>query len=391
MAQATSRLFSPLRIRERTLPNRAVLAPLCQYQAKNGHAGDWHLVHLGKFALGGFGVVMTEATAVEPRGRINHGDLGLWDDSHIAGLKRVTEFIGKQGVLSAIQIAHAGRKASRQTPWHGNKPLGPKDVARGEPAWPIVGPMGEAVEDDGGFLIPHQLTLSEIGDIVARFGESAARADAAGFDVLEIHGAHGYLIASFLTPIVNKRNDIYGGDRAGRMRFALEVTAAVRARWPASKPLFFRVSAVDGSTDGWSLQDSIALSIELKRLGVDVIDCSSGGIKGSATLVNTGFGPGYQVPLSSGIREGAGIATMAVGLILDGPQAEEIIASGGADLVAIGRQAMYDPYWPHHAAQQLGSDAEFKAWNEPSGWWLSRRAKALAPLGLNSAGTKKQG
>jgi 2,4-dienoyl-CoA reductase-like NADH-dependent reductase (Old Yellow Enzyme family) len=390
MAQATSMLFSPLRIRERTLPNRTVLAPLCQYQAKNGHAGDWHLVHLGKFALGGFGVVMTEAASVEPRGRINHGDLGIWDDSHIDGLKRVADFIRSQGSLPAIQLAHAGRKAARQTPWHGNKPLGPKDVARGEPAWPIVGPYAEQVDDDGGFLVPHQLTVSEIAEIVGRFGESAARADAAGFDVLEIHGAHGYLIASFLTPVVNKRNDIYGGDRAGRMRFALEVTSAVRAKWPQSKPLFFRVSAIDGA-DGWSLDDSVALALELKQRGVDVIDCSSGGVKGSGTLTYTSLGPGYQVPLSEGIRKGADIATMAVGLILDGPQAEDIIASGCADLVAIGRQAMYDPFWPHHAAQALGADAEFKAWEEPSGWWLSRRAKVLATLGIDSSGAKKSG
>lgn len=369
-------LFSPLTLRGVTLPNRIVLAPMCQYSATDGFADDWHLAHLGRYAMGGFGCVMSEATAVEPRGRISHGDLGLWSDRQITPLKRVTDFIRARGAVPAIQIAHAGRKASMQRPWFGNGPLDQTDIERGDEPWRIVAPSAIAVDE--GYIQPDELSEADIQALVAKFGEATARADAAGFDVVETHGAHGYLIASFLSPITNRRNDAYGGDRAGRMRFALEVARAMRANLPATKPLFFRVSSVDGAEGGWDMTDTVALAQELKAIGVDVIDCSSGGLTGSGTLKNSKRGPGYQTHYARQTREEADIATMTVGLILDGPQAEAILQKGDADLVAIGREALANPHWGHDAAKALGFDPEYKRWPEQSGWWLDKRAKSMA-------------
>jgi 2,4-dienoyl-CoA reductase-like NADH-dependent reductase (Old Yellow Enzyme family) len=361
---------------------------MMQCKAVDGFATDWHLVHFGKFALGGFGTVMTEVVAIEPRGRITYGDIGLWSDEQMVPLKRISDFLHQHGSLAAMQIGHAGRKAAWQRPWEGNGPLQPADAARGDPPWQLDGPSDEAVGE--GYATPHVLTVPEIKEIIKRFGQTAARADAAGFDVLELHGAHGYLIASFLTPLINKRTDEYGGDRNSRMRFAFEVVNEVRANWPAHKPLFFRVSAEDGGGEGgWGLEDSVVLAAELHKIGVDVVDCSSGGLRASATLQNQGRGPGYQVPYARRIKSGAQIPTMAVGLILDGKQAEQIISSNSADFVAIGRQAMYDPFWGHHAAQQLDADPDFVRWDPSAGWWLQKRVAALDMVGYNSGGTLK--
>jgi 2,4-dienoyl-CoA reductase-like NADH-dependent reductase (Old Yellow Enzyme family) len=378
VAQTSERplLFQPITLRGVTARNRIVLAPLCQYSAKDGVANDWHLVHLGKFAIGGMGIVMTEAAAVEPRGRISHGDIGVWTDAQADALKPITTFLAKNGAVPAIQLAHAGRKASMQRPWHGSGPLNEADAARGDTAWSVVGPSTQPVGLD--WLTPSELSELEIHDIVQNFAAAAGRASAAGFDVAEIHGAHGYLISTFLSPSTNTRTDGYGGDLAGRMRFALEVTEAVRSVWPDDKPLFFRLSSVDGAEDGWSLDDSIALARELKARGIDVIDCSSGGLTGSSTIANTYRGPGFQVPYAARIRRDADIKTMAVGLIMEAKLAEDILQAGDADLIAIGREAMYDPYWAHHAAQTLGSDSEFTAWPEQAGWWLDKRAKSLS-------------
>jgi 2,4-dienoyl-CoA reductase-like NADH-dependent reductase (Old Yellow Enzyme family) len=384
-APAGPLLFTPLSIRGRTLRNRIVLPPLCQYSARDGHAGDWHLVHLGKFALGGMGLVFTEATAVEERGRISHGDLGIWSDDFVPGLRRLTDFIRGQGALAGIQLAHAGRKGGWQRPWEGNGPVSEADQARGEGPYALVGPTGEALRD--GFTAPTALDAGQIAGIVASFAEGAARAHAAGFDVAEIHGGHGYLISSFLSPGVNTRADGYGGDRAGRMRLALEIARAVRERWPRDKPLFFRMSSVDGDPQGWSIEDSIALATELKGAGVDVVDCSSGGMRGATTYENAARLPGFQVPYAEAIRRGAGIATMAVGHILDGHQAESVLSDGRADLVAVGRQAMYDPYWAHHAALALGSDPRFEGWTPQAGWWLAIRAEGFSRNGLAPDGT----
>jgi len=375
----TPLLFRPMTIRGVTTRNRLVLAPMCQYSATDGIANEWHLMHLGRVAAGGMGIVMAEATAVDPRGRITHGDLGIWSDAHVAPLRRIADFVRAQGAVPAIQLAHAGRKASAQRPWQGGGQLGAEDAARGEPAWRTVAPSAEPVGP--GWETPEELSAADIAALVERFGDAAARAAAAGFDVAEIHGAHGYLIASFMSPVTNRRNDAYGGDRAGRMRFALEVTEAVRRRWPADKPLFFRVSTVDGAEGGWDVPDTVALARELGRRGVDVVDCSSGGLTGSSTLGNTYRGPGFQVPYAAAVRREAGVASMAVGLILDGRQAEAILRAGDADLIAIGRQALDDPNFAHHAARELAADPAYAAWPDQTGFWLEKRERALERLG----------
>ncbi len=378
-ARAKPMLFSPLTLRGITIPNRIVISPMVQYRAIDGEVNDFHVTHYGKWALGGAGAVFTEATAVEPRGRVTHNDLGLWHDGQIAGLQRVTRFLRNEGCVPAIQLAHAGRKASAQSAPTGGGPLSADDIARGLTPWAIVGPTAEAVGP--GWLLPEQLDEDGIADIVAMFVAAARRADAAGFDIAEIHGAHGYLMATFLSPITNKRNDAYGGDLAGRMRFALEVTRAVRTAWPRHKPLFFRVSALDGAEGGWNLDDTVALAKELKALGVDVMDCSSGGLTSSATAALIPRHPGFQVPFAARVRQEAGMHSMAVGLILDGPQAEAILQEGAADLVAIGRQALYDPYFAVHAAEALACDPDFALWPPSTGWWLDKRARSTGRRG----------
>ncbi|MBA1145798.1 NADH:flavin oxidoreductase/NADH oxidase [Ectothiorhodospiraceae bacterium WFHF3C12] len=379
MQTDSSRLFSPLPLRGVELPNRVVISPMCTYSAEDGLANDWHLAHLGKFALGGAGTVFVEATGVEARGRITHGCTGIWSDEHGRALARLAGFLRDHGAVPAIQLAHAGRKASMQRPWHGNGPLNEDDFARGDEPWEIIGPTDEPAGE--GWLVPRAMDTTDIAEVVQAFADGARRALDAGFEIAEIHGAHGYLLHSFLSPVSNTRRDGYGGDRQGRMRLALEVTEAVRDVWPQDKPLFFRVSAVDGLEDGWSIEDSVVLARELKARGVDVVDCSSGGIMGQVKKAMIPRGLGFQVAFARQIREEAGIATQCVGLILDGPQAEAILRGGGADLVAIGREALVDPFWAHHAAQSLGVDqGGFEAWPEQYGWWLKRRARALEKL-----------
>src|SRR5690348_12111829 len=376
-------LFDPLRLRDVTARNRLVVSPMCQYSAVDGFVTDWHLVHLGKFAQGGAGIVMMEATAVEKRGRITHGDTGIWDDAHIAGLQRITAFIKSQNAVPALQLAHAGRKASMARPWYGNGPLTQADLDRGERAWPIVAPSARPVDE--GWLAPRAFSGDEFAAVKRAFADAARRAHAAGFEVLEVHAAHGYLLHSFLSPISNARTDAYGGARENRMRFPLEVVRTVREAWPQEKPLFVRVSSIDDVEGGWSLEDTVAFAKELKKLGVDVVDCSSGGIAGSATaatkmlLVRL---PGFQLPFSEQIKREAAIATMGVGLILTAQQAEGALQAGRADLIAVGREALYDPNWPLHAAQALGADPEMQRWPVQYGWWLTRRESLLRKLGI---------
>ena len=369
------RLFTPLALRGVTLKNRIVISPMCQYSAVDGHANDWHLVHLGRFALGGAGMVFTEATAVEARGRITHGDLGLWEDGQIAGLSRVADFLRAHGAVPAIQLAHAGRKASMQRPWHGNGPLDERDRARGDLPWQVVAPS--ALPLDEGWLVPHELSLAEIAALQDAWRHAARRALAAGFEVLEMHSAHGYLGHEFLSPLSNRRGDRYGGDLAGRMRFTLETAAAVREVWPQDKPLFVRVSSVDGLEGGWTIEDTVVLARELAARGVDVVDCSSGGLAGSATAARVKRGPGFQVPFAERVRREAGVKTMAVGLILEARQAEAILEADQADLIAIGREALYDPSWALHAEAALGLQGEFESWPVQSGWWLERRRRSM--------------
>jgi 2,4-dienoyl-CoA reductase-like NADH-dependent reductase (Old Yellow Enzyme family) len=357
---------------------------MCQYSAQDGCVTDWHLVHLGKFAQGGAGIVFMEATAVEARGRITHGDTGIWDDAQVPGLRRIADFIRSQGALPAIQIAHAGRKASMARPWYGNAPLTQDDVARGDRPWNIVAPSATPLGPD--WLKPQPLDERDMAELLEAYRQATRRAHAAGFDVLEVHAAHGYLLHTFLSPLSNSRSDQYGGSLQNRMRFPLQVVREVRGAWPAEKPLFVRVSSVDDVEGGWSLEDTIAFAKALKAADVDVVDCSSGGILGSASAPAKTLlprVPGFQIPFSEAVKREASIMTMAVGLILDPRMAEEALAAGRADLIAVGREALHDPNWPLHAAAELGADPEYARWPVQYGWWLTRRASLLKKLGVN--------
>ncbi len=372
-------LFSPLTLRDTTFPNRCTVSPMCQYSATDGIANNWHLVHLGGFVNGGFGAVMTEATAVLPEGRITHGDVGLWSDAHAEALRPIVKFIRDNGALAGIQLGHAGRKASMQRPWRGNGPLGEADFALGDMPWDTKG--ASAVPVDDGWLVPREMSRADIAGLIDAFVAAARRADEIGCEFIEIHGAHGYLLQSWLSPASNFRTDEYGGDLQGRMRLALELAEAVRGVWPDGKPLFFRVSSVDGFPGGWQLSDTVALAKALRDRGVDVIDCSSGGNQGR-TKVSAGrtLPKGYQIEYAAEIRAQARIATQAVGMILDGPQAEAALQAGQADLIALGRQALFDPFWVRHQAYAMGVN-DYGSWPEQYGWWLARREASIQALG----------
>ena len=370
----TPHLFRPLNLRGIETRNRVVISPMCQYSANNGHMDDWHMVNLGRFAVGGAGIVFTEATAVQKRGRITHGCPGLWTDSQIPGHARVAQFALRNGAIPAIQLGHAGRKAGMQRPWFGNGPLNEDDFERGDMPWTPAGPS--AIPVTGGWPVPHELSVDEIKALVGDYVSATKRALEAGYKIVEIHGAHGYLVHSFLSPLSNKRSDKYGGDIRGRMRLALEIAKAVRDAWPEELPLFFRTSAVDGTLDGWSLDDTVALARGLRQIGVDVMDCSSSGISGAATASgNKKRQPGFQVPYAERVRREVGMPTMAVGLITHPVQAETILSEERADLVAIAREALVNPMWALHAARDLGHDTEFATWPEQSGWWLAGRQR----------------
>ncbi|MGA2589879.1 MAG: NADH:flavin oxidoreductase/NADH oxidase [Bryobacteraceae bacterium] len=342
-------LFAPLTIRGITFRNRIAVSPMCEYSSQDGFANDWHLVHLGCRAVGGAGLVMTEAAAIEPRGRISPADLGLWKDEHVEMLARIAGFIREHGAVPGIQLAHAGRKASTRVPWEGGALI----PASEEGGWPPVAPspvpfrMTEPA--------PAELSRPEIYSIIEAFAVATKRAAAAGFQVIEIHGAHGYLINEFLSPLANRRQDEYGGGFDGRVRFALEVAEAVRGAWPDTLPLFMRISAVDWVPEGWRVEDSTKLARRLKPLGVDLLDCSSGGMVPYAKVQP---GPGYQVQFAEHIRRETDILTGAVGMITDPRQADGIIRKGQADMVLLARQFLRDAYWPLHAAKELGGQVE---------------------------------
>jgi 2,4-dienoyl-CoA reductase-like NADH-dependent reductase (Old Yellow Enzyme family) len=373
---ATNRLFTPLALRGTVSRNRIVISPMQQFMAKHGMPSDWHLVHLGQFALGGAGIVFTEAVAVAPEGRISYGDLCLWSQSQADALGRLAAFIRSVGAVPAIQICHAGRRAGIRRPWDGKEPLTAADAARGEPPWPVWGPSPLPCRSAA--PTPIEMTDAMVEAAQAAYVRATILADRAGFEALELHGAHGYLIHSFLSPLSNRRTDRYGGERAARMRFAIEVTERVRAAWPDHKPLFFRVSAIDGVEGGWNIDDTIALVRELLRCGVDVIDVSSGGLSGlSSNAWAHARQPGYHVPLAARIRQETRAVTQVVGLITKADQAERILGSGAADLVALAREALRDPFWPAHAGERLG-DVEFRNWPEQYGWWLRARRQLLS-------------
>jgi 2,4-dienoyl-CoA reductase-like NADH-dependent reductase (Old Yellow Enzyme family) len=338
-----SKLFSSLQIRDIVFGNRIVVSPMCQYSAHDGMAGDWHLVHLGSRAVGGAGLIFTEATAVSPEGRISPSDLGIWKDEHIEGLRRVVKFVRAQGSEIGIQLAHAGRKASVREPWNGGQL-----VTAGEGGWPIVAPS--AIAFDTAYGMPAEMTAGDIGKVLTDFGAAARRAMLAGFKVVEIHAAHGYLVHQFLSPLSNHRRDEYGGSFENRIRLLTEIVGAVRAHWPPGYPLFVRISATDWAEGGWSPDEAVRLAGVLKDMDVDVIDCSSGGL---VPYQQIPVGPGYQVSFSQRVREATGILTGAVGIITDAVQAESILVTGQADLVFMARQLLRDPYFPLHAADEL--------------------------------------
>jgi 2,4-dienoyl-CoA reductase-like NADH-dependent reductase (Old Yellow Enzyme family) len=349
MSHATQ-LFDPLRIRDLTFANRVFVSPMCEYSSVDGFANEWHFVHLGSRAVGGAGLVITEATAVLPEGRISPQDLGIWSDAHIEQIARISRFIHAQGSVAGMQLAHAGRKASTRRPWDGQGRL-----TEAEGGWSkVVAPSALPFADN--YPMPQALTHDGIREVVAAFAASARRAWEAGIRVIEIHAAHGYLIHEFLSPLSNQRDDEYGGSFDNRTRLLREVIDAVRAVWPARAPLFVRISATDWVDGGWDIEQSIALARVLKTLGVDLIDCSSGGNVSHAKIP---LGPGYQTPFAERIRRDAGILTGAVGMITSPAQAQHIVTSGQADAVIMARELLRDPYWPLRAAREL---------NQPVAW-----------------------
>jgi 2,4-dienoyl-CoA reductase-like NADH-dependent reductase (Old Yellow Enzyme family) len=338
-------LFDPLAIRDITLANRVFVSPMCQYSSTDGYANDWHFVHLGSRAVGGAGLVLTEATAVLPEGRISPQDLGVWKDDHIEPLARIVRFIHEQGSVAGMQLAHAGRKASTYAPWAGHGM-----VPESGGGWNnVVAPNALAFTDD--YPMPRALSIDGIKNVVSAFAAAARRACEAGFRVIEIHAAHGYLIQEFLSPLSNRRTDAYGGSFENRTRLLREIVAAVRGVWPERAPLFVRISASDWIEGGWDIQQSVELARQLKELGADLIDCSSGGNVPGAEIP---VGPGYQTPFAEQIRREANILTGAVGMITSPVQAEHILVTGQADAVMIARELLRDPYWPLRAARELG-------------------------------------
>ncbi|HET6555062.1 MAG TPA: NADH:flavin oxidoreductase/NADH oxidase [Dyella sp.] len=337
-------LFTPFAQRSLTLRNRLVIAPMCQYSATDGVPDDWHLVHLGSRAVGGAGAVIVEATAISAEGRISPGDVGLWNDAQLAAWQPITRFIKGQGAVMGVQLAHAGRKASVLPPWQGGHPL-----AAGQGAWQTVAPS--AVPFDAHWHVPDALDAEGIAKVIADFRAAAVRALAAGFQLVEVHAAHGYLLHQFLSPLSNQRTDQYGGSFENRTRLIREVIAAVREVWPQESPLWLRISATDWTDGGWDVEQSVQLAREVKLLGVDLVDVSSGGLIPHAKIP---VAPGYQVPFASRIRHDAGLATGAVGLITESTHAARIIEEGAADVVLIARESLRDPYFPRRAAQELG-------------------------------------
>ena len=344
-----SKLFSPFTLREIEFRNRIFVSPMCQYSAIEGVPNEWHLVHLGSRAVGGAGLVIAEATAVCPEGRISPGDTGMWNDKQMVAFERIVQYIKSAGSVAGIQIAHAGRKASMAAPWQGGQLVKP-----GEGGWDVVAPS--AIPFSSEYAKPHALTPPEIDAIVRNFAESVERAVQAGFQMIEIHMAHGYLLHEFLSPLANHRSDEYGGSLEGRMKFPLRVAKAVSDAFPEELPVFVRISASDWTEGGWDLEQSIVFCKELRKLGIDLIDCSSGGQVPDARVP---LGPGYQVPFATAIKKEVGIATGAVGLISGALQAEHILADDKADVIILGREMLRDPYWPLHAAKELGVDVKW--------------------------------
>lgn len=370
-------LFTPLPLRGVVARNRVAISPMQQYSAVDGCANDWHLAHMARFAMGGAGIVFVGASAVEQRGRNTHGDLGLWHDEHVEPLARVARALQTSGAVAGIQLGHCGRKAGLQKWWEGHGPLSTQDAARGEGPWPIVGPS--ALPVGPGYRVPEMPDTQGVAQIVQAWGDAARRAHQAGFQALEVHGAHGYLVHQFLHPVSNHRHDHYGSNRHS---FALEVAEAVRRYWPDNLPLFWRVSLADPLDGGFEVEETITLVRALQSRGVDVLDCSSGGgISGYPTEgKRISQGLEFRADMAQQIRAATGITTMGVGLIIDPQHAENYLAQGQADLVALGREALYNPNWTVHAEAALGANDAYNTWPRQYRMWLQRRASVADPL-----------
>jgi 2,4-dienoyl-CoA reductase-like NADH-dependent reductase (Old Yellow Enzyme family) len=364
-----SNLFSAFSLNDKIFRNRIILSPMCQYKANNGFIDEWHLQHYSRFAFSGLGGAFIEATAVSPEGRIGYGCTGIWNDDHIKGLKKITKIFREHNCRSGIQLAHAGRKASFLRPWDGAKPIETNDG--NEKKWQTIGPSAIAVNADT--PTPLEMSLDDINRVKEDFKNAAIRSIKAGFDMIEIHGAHGYLLHSFFSPLSNKRTDNYGGSLENRMRFGLEVVKSIKSVLPDDIPLFFRISSVDGAENGTKFEENISYARELKKAGVDIIDCSSGGIGGSPVLTKSKIIPGFQVPYSERIKKEANINTMAVGAIIEPDQAEDIVTNGRADLIAIGRELLADTQWVYKAATKFGLSNSKDFLPDSYSFFLSRR------------------
>lgn len=372
-------LFSPFTLRGITFKNRIAVSPMSQYRARDGEANDWHLVHLGRFALGGAGLVFAEATAVEKDGRRTHGDLGLWSDTQVEHLRRVTRFLACEGAVSGIQLGHAGRKASERRPWHGETPVDAEDVSeRNEAPWTAIAPS--PIPYSEGWPEPAEMSDRDIHRVIGSFGEAARRSHEAGFKVLEVYAAHGFLIHQFLSPISNRRIDRWGGNGENRRRFAVQVARSIRRNWPDGLPLVFRLSATDWLDGGIEVDDAIETAKALAAEGVDLIDCSSGGIGGKERPRRMKIEQGFQTPFAARIREEADVATMTVGYLWDAQFCEHALAAGKCDMMALARELLDDPNWPLHAARELDADIDHEAWPVEAGWWLRKRARLLGKL-----------
>ena len=366
-------LFSSFKIKSKSFRNRIVLSPMCQYKAKDGVISDWHFQHYSRFAFSGLGAAFVEATGVSPEGRIGHGCTGIWSDSHVEGLSKIAKIFNEYNCLSGIQLAHAGRKASYLRPWDGASPITENDKV--EPAWQTIGPS--AIPINNSSPVPKEMTVEDINKVREDFKKAAQRADKAGFDIIEIHGAHGYLLHSFFSPLSNQRNDQYGGSFENRIRFAMEIISDIKSVWPDNKPLFYRLSSIDAPGQGANLEDNIMLAKSLKSVGVDVIDCSSGGITGSPVLTKSKIIPGFQVPYSEKIKKDAEISSMAVGAIISADQANEIISNKRADLVAMGRELLADTQWVYKAATYFNLENAKDYLPDSYSFYLSRRDEYL--------------
>jgi len=376
-----SQLFSPFSLRSVTFKNRIAVSPMSQYRAKDGYANDWHKVHLGRFALGGASLVYAEATAVQQEGRRTHGDLGLWEDGQIENLKSICAFIEAEGAVPGVQLGHAGRKASERRPWHNETPVDEEDIKeRGEHPWEASAPSAIPYAD--GWPTPKEMSEADIAETVDAFGQAARRSHEAGFKIIEVYAAHGFLVHQFLSPIANQRSDDWGGSLENRIRFAVEVAKSIRANWPDDLPLVFRLSATDWLDGGLEVENTIQIANALKEAGVDMIDCSTGGIGGKERPRRMVIEQGFQVPFAEQVRHESDIATMAVGFLWDAEKCAEIVENDEADMIALARELLDDPNWPLHAAAKLSADENHNTWPIESGWWLMKRDRLLSKLGL---------